>query len=76
MARYVLPLPQDIERPEQFPLPTLGPELVRVRDEVILGKGFHVIKGFPVHEFDRWETAATYYAFGVYWGKPQVGLCV
>ncbi len=56
---------------DEFPLPTLGPKLRAVRDEVILGKGFHLIRGFPVERFDRWQTAAAYYSFGLYWGKPQ-----
>ena len=28
-------------------------------------------RGFPVDKFSRWETAATYYAFGLHWGNPQ-----
>ena len=34
---------QDMSR-EDFPLPTLGPKLEAVRDEVILGKGFHLLR--------------------------------
>ncbi|KAL6755491.1 Clavaminate synthase-like protein [Haematococcus lacustris] len=56
---------------EDFPLPTLGPKLVHVRDEVILGKGFHLIRNFPVQRLSRWQTVAAYHGFGLYWGKPQ-----
>ena len=28
-------------------------------------------RGFLVDRFDRFETAASYYAFGLYWGTPQ-----
>lgn len=34
-----------------FPLPTLGPYLESVRDEVVSGRGFALIRGVPV---DRW----------------------
>ncbi len=36
---------QELSGPEaDFPLPTLGPKLREIRDEVVLGKGFHLIK--------------------------------
>jgi hypothetical protein len=39
---------------EDFPLPTLGPYLESVRDEVVSGRGFALIRGVPV---DRWGLA-------------------
>src|SRR5258706_15012367 len=36
---------------EDFPLPTLGPRLRRLMDEVISGRGFVLIKALPV---ERW----------------------
>jgi hypothetical protein len=40
---------QDI-RKEDVPLPTLGPKLEAIRDEVVLGKGFHLLRcGFHQH---------------------------
>jgi hypothetical protein len=36
---------------DQFPLPTLGPVLEGVREEVRAGRGFALVRGFPVH---RW----------------------
>jgi hypothetical protein len=36
---------------EQFPLPTLGPVLDGVREEVRAGRGFALIRNFPV---ERW----------------------
>ncbi len=30
---------------QDFPLPKLGPKLEAVRDEVVNGKGFHLIQG-------------------------------
>src|SRR5882672_11017851 len=37
----------DISR-EDFPLPTLGPVLDRLRDEVLNGRGFALLRGMPV----------------------------
>lgn len=34
---------QDLSK-ESFPLPTLGPKLVSIRDEVVNGKGFQLIR--------------------------------
>jgi hypothetical protein len=39
--------PHSVTR-EAFPLPTLGPLLEAVREEVRAGRGFAVIRGFPV----------------------------
>ncbi len=35
---------QEMSGPEDFPLGKLGDKLREVRDEVVLGKGFHLIK--------------------------------
>jgi hypothetical protein len=37
----------DISR-DSFALPTLGPELQRMRDEVLYGRGFALMRGIPV----------------------------
>ena len=37
------PTHQDLTR-DDFQLPVLGPKLLQVRDEVVVGKGFHVIR--------------------------------
>ena len=37
----------DISR-DSFTLPTLGPELQRMRDEVLYGRGFALMRGVPV----------------------------
>ena len=34
---------EDITK-EDFPLPTFGPKLIFVRDEIVVGKGFHLIR--------------------------------
>ena len=40
------PGPQELTK-EDFPLPTLGPKLVQIRDNVLFGLGFQIIKGEP-----------------------------
>lgn len=54
---------------ERFPLPTLGPLLERVRNEVARGRGFALIRGFPVERYSRRETMIGYWGLGLYWGK-------
>lgn len=45
IPRRVLSCPvQDLKSPSDFPLPTLGAKLRAIRDEVVLGKGFHLIR--------------------------------
>ena len=38
-----LPPAQDLTR-DDFQLPVLGSKLLQIRDEVVIGKGFHVIR--------------------------------
>ncbi|MEW5300371.1 MAG: hypothetical protein WDW36_003307 [Sanguina aurantia] len=58
-------------RKEDFVIPVLGAKLLAIRDEVLHGRGFSVIRGFPVDRLTRAQTVATYYAFGLLWGEPQ-----
>ena len=40
------PGPQELTK-EDFPLPTLGPKLVQIRDNALFGLGFQLIKSEP-----------------------------
>jgi hypothetical protein len=55
-----------------FPLPHLGPKLtVRVRDDVLNGRGFLLLRGLPV---DRWGTrqaAVAFYGLGAHIGSAR-----
>ena len=55
-----------------FPLPTLGPRLrARVRDEVLEGRGFLMVRGLPV---DRWsirQSATAFYGLGAHLGSAR-----
>jgi len=53
----------DIRR-EDFPLPTLGPVLDRLRAEVLDGRGFALLRGMPVEDRPIAESATAYWGVG------------
>jgi TfdA family taurine catabolism dioxygenase TauD len=57
----------DIRR-EDFPLPTLGPVLDRLRGEVLDGRGFVLLRGVPVEDRPIAESATAYWGIGTYFG--------
>lgn len=50
-------------------LPVLGPRLDDIRNEIINGRGFQVIKGVPVSRYSRAEILAAYWVIGLWFGK-------
>jgi hypothetical protein len=60
-------------RRQDFPLPTLGPRLERMRAEVLTGRGFVLIRRFPVERWSPLERAAAFFGLGTHWGaaRPQ-----
>ena len=56
--------------PADFPLPTLGPVLRTIRDELIDGRGFVLIRGLPVERYSRAEVAIPYLGLGGHIGRP------
>ena len=43
---------------DDFPLPTLGPVLQELRDELVNGRGFAIVKGILIAEYNvRWISA-------------------
>ncbi len=53
-----------------FPLPRLGPRLVALQREIITGRGFALIRGLPVQNYDRTTVATIYMGLGRYFGDP------
>src|SRR5436305_11891862 len=53
-------------RCEDFPLPTLGPVLRRLRDEVLHGRGFVLLRGMPVEGRALDESATAYWGVGAH----------
>lgn len=68
-----LPLAQ--LQPAQFPLPTLAGWLAELRDELLHGRGFVLLRGLPVQRWSRPLTAAVALGIGVHLGalRPQNG---
>jgi hypothetical protein len=60
----------DIRR-DDFPLPTLGPTLERLRAEVLDGRGFVLLRGMPVENRPIEESATAYWGVGTYFGSAR-----
>ena len=56
---------------DDFPLPTLGPVLDRLRGEVVDGRGFVRLRGMPVEDRPIAESATAYWGVGTYFGKAR-----
>ena len=56
--------------PADFPLPTLGPVLHTIRDELIDGRGFVLIRGLPIERYSREAAATIYLGIGSHIGRP------
>jgi hypothetical protein len=54
-----------------FPLPTVGPKLDQVRDEILNGRGFILIRGLPVEGRPIAESAAAYWGIGAHLGHAR-----
>src|SRR6185436_12268696 len=59
----------DITR-DDFPLPTLGPELARLTRSLIEGDGVALIRGVPVERYDKARASAIYWGVGAHLGLP------
>jgi hypothetical protein len=58
-------------RRADFPLPTLGPMLDRLRDEVLNGRGFVLLRNLPVENRPIAESATAYWGIGTYFGSAR-----
>ncbi|HZK90179.1 MAG TPA: TauD/TfdA family dioxygenase [Stellaceae bacterium] len=54
-----------------FTFPTLGPALDGLRDEVLNGRGFVLLRGLPVEGRPIADSAAAYWGIGVHFGNPR-----
>jgi hypothetical protein len=63
---------QDIRRGD-FPLPAFGARLDALRQDVLRGRGFVLLRGVPISELSFEETATLYWGLGTYIGnaRPQ-----
>ncbi len=58
---------QDIT-PRGFPLPALAPKLHTMLDEILDGRGFVMLRGFPVERYDIVSAAIAYLGIGRHFG--------
>ncbi len=54
-----------------FPLPTLAPKLESIRDEVVKGRGFALMRGLPVGRWSIRESATAYFGIGTHFGNVR-----
>lgn len=54
-----------------FPLPTLGPALDKLRGDILDGRGFVLIRGIPVADRPIADSAAAYWGIGTYLGNAR-----
>src|SRR5258706_7239539 len=57
--------------PATFPLPALGIALAGILSEILEGRGFAMLRGFPVDRYSREEQAIAYMGMGSYFGKAR-----
>src|SRR6266566_1328010 len=57
---------------EDFPLPTLGPRLRHLLDEVLSGRGFVLIRALPVQRWTKREAAIAFLGIGVHLGSLRM----
>jgi hypothetical protein len=52
-----------------FPLPTLQQRLSRILHEVLEGRGFVLLRGFPIERWGRRLSAIAFLGLGLHWGN-------
>jgi hypothetical protein len=67
-AREGRDLPIMDMRREDFPLPTLGPVLAGLRAEILDGRGFAQIRGFPVERYSIAQSASAFWGIAMHLG--------
>jgi hypothetical protein len=58
-------------RRDDFPLPSLGPRLRQMLDEVLNGRGFVLIRGLPVGRLSELEAAIAFFGLGAHLGGAR-----
>lgn len=57
--------------PARFPLPLLGPRLGAILAELLEGRGFAMLRGFPVERYSREQQAIAYLGIGSWFGSAR-----
>lgn len=61
---------KDVTR-DDFPLPTLGATLADIAEEIMMGRGFALIRGLPVEGRSRLQVAAAFWGIGTHMGEAR-----
>lgn len=56
---------------QRFPLPVLAPALAGCLKEMLEGRGFVMLRGFPVQRYSREEQAIAYLGLGAHFGRAR-----
>ena len=62
-------------RRHDFPLPTLGPRLRQMLDELLTGRGFVLVRRLPVERWSMRKTATAYFGLGTHLGSARSQNC-
>ncbi len=54
-----------------FPLPVLGAKLKGLREELIHGRGFALLRGLPIGKYNEQEAGTIFYGLGCHLGSPR-----
>ena len=60
--------PMQAITPDNFPLTALKPKLGALLDEILEGRGFVMVRGFPVRRYDTAASAIAYLGLGRHFG--------
>ena len=63
-------LPLEEVRAEDFELPALGPRLLALRDELVEGRGFSLLRGLDIAGRPVEESARLFWGIGAWLGRP------
>jgi Taurine catabolism dioxygenase TauD, TfdA family len=69
LASAAMDIPS-IRKPD-FPLPTLGPRLRRMLEEVLTGRGFVLLRRLPVERWSRRQAATAFFGLGAHLGSAR-----
>jgi hypothetical protein len=58
-------------RKTDFSLPTLGPRLRRILDDVLNGRGFVLLRGLPVERWSKRQSATAFFGLGAHLGNAR-----
>ena len=56
------------DKQDLFPLPNLAPDLAKIRNDIVNGKGFVLFRNIPVTEWGLQKSATAYMGLGTYFG--------